>query len=128
MAAQGRSTSDPLAYSTAVEALDAENYLHSHPDDSSVLKRLLDYYEARWQTAGAERLRLILWTIQNHPDVAFDPPHDGRGFLVNPDTKQARRRGNCGSNRYSSIPIALGFSKTRRSVSGLRFVNQRPTG
>jgi tetratricopeptide (TPR) repeat protein len=88
VAAQGRFSFDPLAYSTAVEALDAENYLHSHPDDSSVLKRLLDYYEARWQTNGAERLRLILWTIQNHPDVALDPPHDGRALLVNPDDKQ----------------------------------------
>lgn len=88
VAAQGRFSSDPLAYSTADEALAAENYLHSHPDDSSVLKRLLDYYEVRWQTAGAERLRLILWTIQNHPDVALDPPHDGRALLVNPDDKQ----------------------------------------
>lgn len=88
VAAQGRFPSDPLAYSTPAEALDAENYLHSSPGDSSVLKRLLDYYEARWQMAGAERLRLILWTIQNHPDVALDPPHDGRGLLVNPDDKQ----------------------------------------
>jgi tetratricopeptide (TPR) repeat protein len=88
VAAQGRFSSDPSAYSTAAEAHDAENYLHSHPDDSSVLKRLLDYYEARWQTTGSERLRLILWTIQNHPDVALDPPHDGRALLVNPDDKQ----------------------------------------
>ncbi len=86
--AQGRFSFDPLAYSTPAEARDAENYLHSHPDDFSVLKRLLDYYEARWQTNGAERLRLILWTIQNHPDVALDPPHDGRALLVNPDDKQ----------------------------------------
>ena len=88
VAAQGGFLSDPPGYSTAAEALDAENYLQSHPDDSLVLKRLLDYYEMRWQTAGADRLRLILWTIQNHPDVALDPPHDGRGLLVNPDDKQ----------------------------------------
>lgn len=87
-AAQGRFPSGPLAYSTPAEALDAENFLHSHPDDSSVLTRLLDYYEARWQTTGPERLRLILWTIQNHPDVALDAPHDGRALLVNPDDKQ----------------------------------------
>jgi hypothetical protein len=88
VAAQVGFSFDPLAYSTEAEALAAENYLHSHPDDSSVLRRLLDYYEARWQTAGAERLRLILWTIQNHPDVALDMPHDGRALLVNPDEKQ----------------------------------------
>jgi tetratricopeptide (TPR) repeat protein len=86
--AQVRFSSNPPAYSTAVEALDAENYLHSHPEDSSVLKGLLDYYEAHWHTAETERCRLILWTIQNHPDIALDPPHDGRGLLVNPDDKQ----------------------------------------
>jgi hypothetical protein len=109
--AQGRFSSDPQAYSTQAEAVEAWNYLHSHPDDRSVLKRLLDYYEARWQSAGVERFRLILWTIQNHPDIDLDPPHDGRALLVNPDDKldyaQARQLWLTQVQRYADRPRVL---------------------
>lgn len=80
------------SYTTAQQATEAENYLKSHPEDRTVVKRLLDYYVGRWQNTQADRLRVILWTIENHPNIDLDGVHDSRGLLLNPDDKEGYQR------------------------------------
>ena len=80
------------SYTTAQRATEAENYLESHPEDRTVVQRLLDYYVQRWQNTQVGRLRVILWTIANHPDIALDRPHDNRGLLLNPDDREGYQR------------------------------------
>jgi hypothetical protein len=72
-------------------ARQAETRLQAHPGDLDVAGQLLDFYLQRWEQpdARAARLRLILWTIANHPDIQLTGRHDPRGLLVNPDDKQA---------------------------------------
>jgi hypothetical protein len=55
------------SYNTAQEAAEAEEQLKSNPEDQTAVKRLLDYYVQRWQNAGSDRLRVVLWAIQNIP-------------------------------------------------------------
>ena len=76
------------SYTTAQQATDAEIYLKSHPGDRTVVQMLLDYYEAHWQDTQTDRLRVILWTIENHPNIDLDGAHDSRGLLLNPDDKE----------------------------------------
>lgn len=76
------------SYTTAQQATDAEIYLKSHPGDRTVVQMLLDYYEAHWQDAQTDRLRVILWTIENHSNIDLDGVHDSRGLLLNPDDKE----------------------------------------
>jgi hypothetical protein len=72
-------------------ARQAETRLQAHPGDLDLAGQLLDFYLQRWEQpdARAARLRLILWTIANHPDIQLTGRHDPRGLLVNPDDKQA---------------------------------------
>jgi tetratricopeptide (TPR) repeat protein len=87
-AAGQRMLPDTKSYSTPREAAESEDYLKSHPEDSVVARRLLDYYVARWQTAEADRLRVILWTIENHPNIDLDQSYDARGLLLNPGDRE----------------------------------------
>ena len=76
------------SYTDAQQATEAENHLKSHPEDRAVVQRLLDYYVARWQTTGADRLRAIIRTIENHPGIDLDGMADSRGLLLNPDDRE----------------------------------------
>lgn len=71
-------------------ALRAESELGLQPDNLVLAGQLLDYYLRHWQQSEirAARLRMILWTIANHPDIQLAGPHDPRGLLVNPDDRQ----------------------------------------
>jgi hypothetical protein len=68
----------------------AESELASHPENLDLAGQLLDYYLRHWQQPDvhAARLRLILWTTANHPDIQLAGRHDPRGLLVNPDDRQ----------------------------------------
>jgi hypothetical protein len=79
-------------YDTAQEAADAEDYLKIHPDDLTVVQRLLNYYEKRWQTTEADRLRIILWTIEHHPGIDLHAARDSRLLLLNPDEQESYQR------------------------------------
>jgi hypothetical protein len=65
----------------------AESDLAVDPGNLDLVGQLLDYYLQHWQQADlhAPRLRLILWTIANHPDISLDGRHDPRGLFINPD-------------------------------------------
>lgn len=91
-AGQGRFSIDPRSYSTARQATEAENHLRSHPEDREVLNGLLDYCVANWQNAEADRLPIILWAIENHPNIDLDGPHDSRGLLLNPDDREGYQK------------------------------------
>lgn len=80
------------SYNTAQEATEAEEHLKSHPEDRTVVKRLLDYYVQRWQNAGSDRLRVVLWAIENHPGIDLDGVHDSRGLLLNPDDREGYQK------------------------------------
>ena len=80
------------SYGTAQEATDAEEHLKSHPEDRTVVKRLLDYYVQRWQNAGSDRLRVVLWAIENHPGIDLGGVHDSRGLLLNPDDREGYQK------------------------------------
>lgn len=72
-------------------ALEAEQRLQRDPADVETLMQLLDYYFCDWGKPEFQvsRTKLILWTIQNHPDLHFIGGHDDRGLLINPDDKEA---------------------------------------
>ena len=80
------------SYGTEQQATEAEIYLRSHPEDRTVIKRLLDYYERHWEYSRADRLRIILWTIENHPDIDLDGVYDPRSLLLNPDDQEDYQR------------------------------------
>ena len=71
-------------------ARQAEAQLLGHSGDLDLAGQLLDFYNQRWQQADvrAARLRIILWTIANHPDIDLSGRHDPRGLLVNPDNQE----------------------------------------
>jgi hypothetical protein len=71
-------------------AAEAEQKLQRDASDVETLRQLLDYYLCHWEQPEfqAPRTRLILWTIQNHPDLYFVGAHDDRGLLINPDDKE----------------------------------------
>ena len=60
------------SYRSAQEAAEAERHLESHPDDRQIVQRLLDYHVAHWESAGADRLRVVLWTIEHHPGIDLE--------------------------------------------------------
>ena len=91
-AGQGLFLAREPSYATAQEATEAEEYLKSHPEDRTVVKRLLDFYVQRWQNARADRLRVVLWVIENHPGIDLDRGHDSRGLLLNPDDREGYQR------------------------------------
>jgi hypothetical protein len=72
-------------------AAEAEQKLQRDASDVETLMQLLDYYLCHWEQPEfqAARTRLILWTIQNHPDIHFVGGHDEGGLLINPDDKEA---------------------------------------
>jgi len=72
-------------------AAEAEKKLQRDASDVETLMQLLDYYLCHWEEPEfrAPRTRLILWTIQNHPDLHFIGGHDERSLLINPDDKDA---------------------------------------
>jgi hypothetical protein len=80
------------SYATAQEATEAEEYLKSHPEDRTVVKRLLDYYVQHWQNSQADRLRVVLWTVANYPGIDLDGVHDSRGLLLNPDDREGYQK------------------------------------
>jgi TPR repeat protein len=85
------SSGQPLPFIADQEAAQrAESELADHPDNLELAGQLLDFYDRNWQQANLRpaRLRLILWTITNHPDIRLAGRHDPRGLLVNPDDKQ----------------------------------------
>jgi hypothetical protein len=55
----------------------------------------------------AARLRLILWTIVNHPDIRLAARHDPRALLINPDD----------SNDYAQVRKAWIDQVARHSVN-----------
>jgi hypothetical protein len=65
----------------------AESDLAAHPENLDLAGQLLDYYLQHWQQpeVHAARLRLILWTIANHPDIRLAARHDPRALVINPD-------------------------------------------
>jgi hypothetical protein len=65
----------------------AESDLAAHPENLDLAGQLLDYYLQHWQQpeVHAARLRLILWTIANHPDIRLAGRHDPRALLINPN-------------------------------------------
>jgi hypothetical protein len=71
-------------------AAEAEQKLQRDASDAETLMQLLDYYLCHWEQPEfqAPRTRLILWTIQNHPDLRFIGGHDERSLLINPDDKE----------------------------------------
>src|SRR5271155_4063401 len=75
-------------------AAEAEQKLQRDASDVETLMQLLDYYLCHWEQPEfqAPRTRLVLWTIQNHPDLHFIAGHDERGLLINPDDKEAYAR------------------------------------
>jgi hypothetical protein len=68
----------------------AEAQLLGNQGTVDLLGQLLDFYNQRWQQSDlrASRLRVILWTIANHPDIDLAGTHDPRDLIVNPDDKQ----------------------------------------
>jgi len=80
------------SYATVQEATEAEEHLKVHPEDRTVVKGLLDYYVQRWQNTQADRLRVVLWTIENHPGIDLDGVHDSRGLLLNPDDREGYQK------------------------------------
>lgn len=72
-------------------AAEEEKKLQKDASDIETLMRLLDYYLCHWKEPEiqASRTRLILWTIQNHPDLHFIGGHDDRSLLINPDDEEA---------------------------------------
>jgi hypothetical protein len=72
-------------------AAEAEKKLQRDASDVETLMQLLDYYLCHWEEPEfqAPRTRLILWTIQNHPDLHFIGGHDERSLLIDPDDKEA---------------------------------------
>src|SRR6266550_3506828 len=77
---------------TSQQATQAEHYLEGHPEDRTVVQRLLDYYVQHWQDTQPDRLRLVLWTIEHHPNVDLEGVHDSRGLLLNPDDQEGYQR------------------------------------
>jgi hypothetical protein len=65
----------------------AESDLAAHPENVDLAGQLLDYYLQHWQQPEVDgaRLRLILWTIANHPDIRLAARHDPRALVINPD-------------------------------------------
>jgi hypothetical protein len=80
------------SYATAQEASEAEEYLKFHSQDRTVVKRLLDYYVQRWQNTQADRLRVVLWAIENHPGIDLGGAFDSRGLLLNPDDREGYQK------------------------------------
>jgi hypothetical protein len=72
-------------------AAEAEQKLQRDASDVEVLRQLLDYYLCHLEQPEfqASRTKLILWAIQNHPDLYFVGAHDDRGLFINPDDKEA---------------------------------------
>jgi hypothetical protein len=87
----------------------AESDLAAHPENLDLAGQLLDYYLQHWQQpeVQAARLRLILWTIANHPDIRWAGRHDPRGLLINPDD----------SNDYAQVRTAWLDQVARHSVN-----------
>jgi hypothetical protein len=71
-------------------ATQAEAQLLADPGNLDLAGQLLDFYLRRWEQANvrAARLRIILWSIANHPDIQLAGRHDPRGLLVNPEDRQ----------------------------------------
>jgi hypothetical protein len=69
----------------------AEQQLQRDASDVETLMQLLDYYLCHWEQPEfqASRTKLILWAIQNHPDLYFVGAHDDQGLFINPDDKEA---------------------------------------
>ena len=92
---------------------EAEQKLQRDASDVEVLRQLLDYYLCHWEQPEfqASRTRLILWTIQNHPNLHFVGGHDERGLLINPDDKedyaQARKLWLEQVEQYPDFPDVL---------------------
>jgi hypothetical protein len=86
----------------------AESDLAAHPENLDLAGQLLDYYLQHWQQpeVHAARLRLILWTIANHPDIRLAARHDPRALLINPDD----------SNDYAQVRTAWIDQVARHSV------------
>jgi hypothetical protein len=87
----------------------AESDLAAHPQNLDLAGQLLDYYLQHWQQpeVRAPRLRLILWTIANHPDIGLAGRHDPRALLINPDD----------SNDYAQVRTAWIDQVALHSVS-----------
>jgi hypothetical protein len=75
-------------------AAEAEQRLQRDASDVETLRQLLDYYLCHSERPEfqAHRTKLILWTIQNHPDLYFVGAHDDRGLFINPDDKEVYAR------------------------------------
>lgn len=72
-------------------AAEAVQKLQRDASDVEVLRQLLDYYLCHWEQPEfqASRTKLILWAIQNHPDLYFVGAHNDQGLFINPDDKEA---------------------------------------
>ena len=79
---------------TPEQASEAERKVQKDPSDVETLMQLLDYFlcHSDEQEFQESRTRVILWTIQNHPDLHFTGGHDDRGLFINPDDKEAYAR------------------------------------
>jgi hypothetical protein len=94
-------------------AAEAEQKLQRDASDVETLRQLLDYYlcHSEQPEFQAPRTNLILWTIQNHPDLYFVGAHDDRGLFINPSNKeayaQARKLWLEQVNQYPYFPDVL---------------------
>ncbi len=104
------STGEVLPYiADQAGAVRAESDLAAHPEKLDLAGQLLDYYLQHWQQpeVHAARLRVILWTIANHPDICLAGRHDPRALLINPDD----------SNDYAQVRTAWIGQVARHSVN-----------
>jgi hypothetical protein len=87
----------------------AASDLAANPEKLDLAGQLLDYYLQHWQQpeVHAARLRLILWTIANHPDIRLAARHDPRALVINPDD----------SNDYPQVRKAWIDQVARHSVN-----------
>jgi hypothetical protein len=82
----------PLKITDQATARQAELLLQSSPGNSNLAGLLLDYYLYRWTDPKLHdaRIHLILWMINNRPDIDLaNAVHDARGLNVDPDDKEA---------------------------------------
>ncbi len=83
-------TPAPLLTPTTVQQ--SELALRANPRNSDLAGQLLDFYLARYRVPSLRtaRLQLILWLIDWRPDLdLLNAGHDPRGFLIDPDDKEA---------------------------------------
>jgi hypothetical protein len=108
---------------TPQEAAEAAKKVQRDASDVETLMYLLDYYQchAKDPELQVARTKVILWAIQNHPDLHFTGGHDDRDLFINPDDKeayqQARRLWLEQVERYPYFPDVLRNAAQRLSLT-----------